>query len=176
MALEYRPQSMPAPIVVAKGIGALAQRIKETARWHDIPIVENPPLAQALYRATEVGRGHSGQVVRGGGRNSGVSVSHASEFARGRQAAAAAAAGPAKAGTEMAETTRAGASKAPAVTGSLPVATVVLVFVMIVPVPAFAAGPAAGHEHHAGRDGVACRRCTFCGRRNFPCSPRCCCS
>jgi flagellar biosynthetic protein FlhB len=33
----------------------VARRIKETARWHNIPIVENPPLAQALFRATEVG-------------------------------------------------------------------------------------------------------------------------
>ena len=56
VALEYRPQSMPAPIVLAKGVGRMAQRIKEVARWHDIPIVENPPLAQALYRATEVGQ------------------------------------------------------------------------------------------------------------------------
>jgi flagellar biosynthesis protein FlhB len=55
VALEYRPQTMPAPVVVAKGMNRIALRIKETARWHNIPIVENPPLAQALYRATEVG-------------------------------------------------------------------------------------------------------------------------
>jgi flagellar biosynthesis protein FlhB len=55
VAIEYRPQSMPAPVVVAKGMGKLALRIKETARWASVPIVENPPLAQALYRATEVG-------------------------------------------------------------------------------------------------------------------------
>ena len=55
VALEYRPESMPAPVVVAKGMGLVAQRIKRTARWHNIPIVENPPLAQALFRATEVG-------------------------------------------------------------------------------------------------------------------------
>ncbi len=55
VALEYRPQSMAAPVVVAKGMNRIALRIKETARWHNIPIVENPPLAQALYRATEVG-------------------------------------------------------------------------------------------------------------------------
>lgn len=55
VALEYRPQTMPAPIVVAKGMDEVALRIKEAARWHSIPIVENPPLAQALYRATEVG-------------------------------------------------------------------------------------------------------------------------
>jgi flagellar biosynthetic protein FlhB len=55
VALEYRPQSMPAPVVIAKGLNKIALRIKETARWNNIPIVENPPLAQALYRATEVG-------------------------------------------------------------------------------------------------------------------------
>jgi len=31
-------------------------KIKELARWNDVPIVENPPLAQALYKATEVGQ------------------------------------------------------------------------------------------------------------------------
>jgi len=55
VALEYRPQTMSAPMVIAKGINRIALQIKETARWHNIPIVENPPLAQALYRATEVG-------------------------------------------------------------------------------------------------------------------------
>jgi flagellar biosynthesis protein FlhB len=55
VALEYRPQTMPAPVVIAKGLNKIALEIKKTARWHGIPIVENPPLAQALYRATEVG-------------------------------------------------------------------------------------------------------------------------
>jgi flagellar biosynthetic protein FlhB len=56
IALEYRPETMAAPIVVAKGRNLLAQRIKQIARWHEIPIVENPPLAQALYKAAEVGQ------------------------------------------------------------------------------------------------------------------------
>ena len=56
VALEYRPEMMAAPVVVAKGRNLLAQKIKREARWHDIPIVENRPLAQALYRATEVGQ------------------------------------------------------------------------------------------------------------------------
>ena len=43
-------------MVVAKGRNLLAQQIKKEARWHGIPLVENPPLAQALYRATEVGQ------------------------------------------------------------------------------------------------------------------------
>ena len=56
VALEYKPEAMAAPLVVAKGRNLLAQKIKHEARWHGIPIVENPPLAQALYRATEVGQ------------------------------------------------------------------------------------------------------------------------
>ena len=56
VALEYRPASMAAPVVVAKGQNLIALKIKELARWNDVPIVENPPLAQALYKATEVGQ------------------------------------------------------------------------------------------------------------------------
>jgi flagellar biosynthetic protein FlhB len=56
VALEYRVEEMPAPVVVAKGMRLLAQRIKREANWHGIPIIENPPLAQALYRTVEVGQ------------------------------------------------------------------------------------------------------------------------
>jgi flagellar biosynthesis protein FlhB len=42
--------------VVAKGRNLLAAQIKEIARWKGIPMVENPPLAHALYRAVEVGQ------------------------------------------------------------------------------------------------------------------------
>jgi len=55
IALEYRME-MDAPIVVAKGRSLLAAQIKEIARWHGIPTVENPPLAHALYRSVEVGQ------------------------------------------------------------------------------------------------------------------------
>ena len=55
VALEYRPE-MPAPVVVAKGRNLIAKQIKDLARWHGIPLVENPPLAHALYRAVEVGQ------------------------------------------------------------------------------------------------------------------------
>ncbi|MGO9339058.1 MAG: flagellar biosynthesis protein FlhB [Terracidiphilus sp.] len=47
--------SMPAPIVVAKGLDLLAAKIKEIARDRDIPIMENRALAQALYKAVDVG-------------------------------------------------------------------------------------------------------------------------
>lgn len=56
VALEYRPATMAAPVVVAKGQNLIARKIKELARWHEIPIVENPPLAQALYKATDIGQ------------------------------------------------------------------------------------------------------------------------
>lgn len=55
VALEYKP-AMSAPMVIAKGRNLLAQQIKQVARWHGIPMVENPPLAHALYRAAEIGQ------------------------------------------------------------------------------------------------------------------------
>ena len=55
VALEYGPQ-MAAPVVVAKGRNLLAAEIKQVARWHGIPMVENPPLAHVLYRSVEVGQ------------------------------------------------------------------------------------------------------------------------
>ncbi len=55
VALRYEME-MAAPIVVAKGRDFLAQEIKEVARWHGIPILENRPLAQALYKTVEVGQ------------------------------------------------------------------------------------------------------------------------
>ncbi len=55
IALEYRLE-MDAPVVLAKGRNLLAAQIKEIARWKGIPMVENPPLAHALYRAVEVGQ------------------------------------------------------------------------------------------------------------------------
>ena len=55
IALQYGME-MEAPVLVAKGRNLLAAQIKEIARWHGIPIVENPPLAHALYRAVEVGQ------------------------------------------------------------------------------------------------------------------------
>lgn len=55
IAIEYTTE-MGAPVVVAKGRNLLATQIKEVARWQGIPLVENVPLAHALYRAVEVGQ------------------------------------------------------------------------------------------------------------------------
>jgi flagellar biosynthetic protein FlhB len=55
VALRYERSRMTAPQVVAKGRNLIAQRIREVARAHGVPIVENVPLAQALYRGAEVG-------------------------------------------------------------------------------------------------------------------------
>ncbi|HWA04168.1 MAG TPA: flagellar biosynthesis protein FlhB [Rhizomicrobium sp.] len=54
VALKYESGKMPAPICVAKGVDALALRIREVAQKHDVPIVENPPLARALHASVEV--------------------------------------------------------------------------------------------------------------------------
>lgn len=56
IALQYDPATMAAPVVVAKGAGVLAQRIRRLALEHGIPIVERKPLAQALYKQVDVGR------------------------------------------------------------------------------------------------------------------------
>lgn len=55
VALKYEPDHNPAPVVVAKGLDFLALKIRGIAEEHGVPIVENPPLAQALYQGSEVG-------------------------------------------------------------------------------------------------------------------------
>ncbi|HUK35849.1 MAG TPA: EscU/YscU/HrcU family type III secretion system export apparatus switch protein [Vicinamibacterales bacterium] len=55
VALQYRRESGAAPIVVAKGRDHIAARIREIAREHAVPIVENPPLARALHQGADVG-------------------------------------------------------------------------------------------------------------------------
>jgi flagellar biosynthetic protein FlhB len=54
VALEYRRETMQAPRVLAKGADHLAQKIKDVARAHDIPTVENVTLARALYANAEI--------------------------------------------------------------------------------------------------------------------------
>jgi len=55
VALQYDPIKAPAPLVLAKGVNKVAERIKEVARENSIPIEENRPLAQALYKQVEIG-------------------------------------------------------------------------------------------------------------------------
>jgi len=54
VALKYESGKMAAPMCVAKGVDALALRIREVAEDNDVPVVENPPLARALHASVEV--------------------------------------------------------------------------------------------------------------------------
>jgi len=56
VAIRYQMETMATPVVVAKGKNYLALRIRQKAIDNLIPIVENPPLAQALYKSVEVGQ------------------------------------------------------------------------------------------------------------------------
>jgi len=64
VAIRYHMDSMAAPMVVAKGKNYLALRIKQKAIEHQVPIIENPPLAQALYKSAEVGQEIPPQLYR----------------------------------------------------------------------------------------------------------------
>ena len=55
VALKYDRARHAAPVVLAKGADLMAKRIREIARSHDVPIVENPPLARSLYKSVEMG-------------------------------------------------------------------------------------------------------------------------
>jgi len=53
-ALSYKPDTMEAPILVAKGQDLVAKRIRDLASEHDIPLIENPPLARALFAGCDL--------------------------------------------------------------------------------------------------------------------------
>lgn len=55
IALKYDVETMISPLCVAKGMQYKAERIREIAKEHQVPIVENPPLARGLYRVIEIG-------------------------------------------------------------------------------------------------------------------------
>jgi flagellar biosynthetic protein FlhB len=55
VAIQYDQKSMNAPIVIAKGEDFVAQKIRDIAAEHDIPIVENKPLARSLMAQVEIG-------------------------------------------------------------------------------------------------------------------------
>jgi flagellar biosynthesis protein FlhB len=54
VALRYEPGETAAPVCLAKGVDAVAQRIREVAEEFGVPIVENPPLARALFAAADL--------------------------------------------------------------------------------------------------------------------------
>ena len=56
VAIRYQPSLMAAPKVVAKGKNHLALRIRDLAVRSQVPVIENPPLAQSLFRSAEVGQ------------------------------------------------------------------------------------------------------------------------
>ena len=55
IALKYDAKNMAAPVVVAKGMNLIAQKIRELAQEHAVPLIEAPPLARALYRHSDIG-------------------------------------------------------------------------------------------------------------------------
>lgn len=64
VALRYDPKEHDAPVVVAKGQDYLALKIKEIAKKHGVYIVENKPLAQMLYKSTEIGQAIPPELFR----------------------------------------------------------------------------------------------------------------
>ncbi|MZG30104.1 MAG: flagellar biosynthesis protein FlhB [Nitrospinae bacterium] len=56
VAIKYDMENFAAPVVVAKGVGPIAMKIREIARENDIPLVEDKPLARALNKTVEVGQ------------------------------------------------------------------------------------------------------------------------
>jgi flagellar biosynthetic protein FlhB len=55
IAIKYDPAVAPAPYIVALGERKIAQRIKELAFQHGVPVIENKPLARALIKIAKVG-------------------------------------------------------------------------------------------------------------------------
>ena len=67
VALKYESGKMAAPVCVAKGMDALALRIRAVAEENDVPVVENPPLARALYASVEIDEAVPAGALQGGG-------------------------------------------------------------------------------------------------------------
>ena len=53
-ALKYDSETMESPKLLAKGTELFAKKIKEIAQEHDIPVIENPPVARAIFRMVEI--------------------------------------------------------------------------------------------------------------------------
>ncbi|MDD2466597.1 MAG: flagellar biosynthesis protein FlhB [Desulfobulbus sp.] len=56
VAIQYETGKMEAPVVLAKGQDLVAEKIREIAREHDVPLVENPPVARLLHSKVEIGK------------------------------------------------------------------------------------------------------------------------
>ena len=56
VAVKYDRMSNAAPEVLAKGVDELALKMRELAEEHGIPVMEDPPLARALFRAVKIGQ------------------------------------------------------------------------------------------------------------------------
>lgn len=56
IAIKYNPREMTAPKVVAKGARLVAERIKAIAKEHNVPVIENKPLARMLFKAVDIGQ------------------------------------------------------------------------------------------------------------------------
>ncbi|MFO0948583.1 MAG: flagellar biosynthesis protein FlhB [Planctomycetota bacterium] len=56
IAIKYKADEMDAPVIVAKGAGIIAQKIREIAAEHNIPLIENKPLARLLFYKADLDR------------------------------------------------------------------------------------------------------------------------
>jgi flagellar biosynthetic protein FlhB len=64
VALKYDPEEMAAPYVIAKGERLIAQRIKEIALQNNIPVIEDKPLARALFKLCDIGQAVPANMYR----------------------------------------------------------------------------------------------------------------
>lgn len=64
VALKYDTTTMGAPVVVAKGAGFVAERIRELARHHGVPVVEQKFVARTLFKLVEIGKEIPSELYR----------------------------------------------------------------------------------------------------------------
>jgi flagellar biosynthetic protein FlhB len=64
VALKYDPKKKSAPVVVAKGADLIAEQIKKIAKENRVPVMENKPLARALFKMVEIGDQIPGELFQ----------------------------------------------------------------------------------------------------------------